>query len=259
MSSSLPNVDDVQDLDALSLINPVINGIRQMSISTLLLNNSSSLSLHTTDSGYASAEEGMLIPTVFESVKTYEFIGFTAETSAKVWAIWTDVGPDGPWDFEETARNFIKDQAHDASNLDDDWHQVLQNLGLKEDLYAAILDPAYNSLRLTASAKFWAIDSFQLRFRTLKLYQDKSDERAKLLARKRAGTPYTSLGMHSGEHEASEQAGGCTADAQSLRRSIPTTSLSSRAPQSASAAQSSQTGSVQVATGKAASCLPEEC
>lgn len=73
--------------------------------------------------------------------------------------------PDGSVGFIDIATQHIRNQDDNVDDEGKDWNAVLSGWGINEDLREAILDPEFDELRYTASAAFWVVDTFEMRYR----------------------------------------------------------------------------------------------
>jgi len=127
------------------------NGYRQVSLATL----SSSSSGEGSDILIAMPED-------LHSVHALTFIGFSTKAANDILGRWTSYEKDTdalPDDFQQYFISHIESANTDAWLPRHDWEGVLKNLGMRKDCRAAILDPEYKAIRLTATAKYWAIDT----------------------------------------------------------------------------------------------------
>jgi hypothetical protein len=127
------------------------------------------VSLQTISS--ASSDETVEVPDILNSSESLEFCGFTIEVANMLYDRWRadqeelqegELGYGA--DIINLAREYISGMAgfHDAFNLTDDWESALDAQGMKETTRQRILDPEFEYIRLTASAKFWAMDTLNL-------------------------------------------------------------------------------------------------
>lgn len=71
-------------------------------------------------------------------------------------------------DFFDFVRSHTEDSGvPDVSHSMDYWRGCLGELGVNERLTEAILDPDYKDVRLTATCKFWVIDSMHTEYKAL--------------------------------------------------------------------------------------------
>lgn len=159
----------------------VVSSTRNISTSTTFSASSGSgQSDESDDSGYRS-EVDMKLPDKLESPETLQWLGFNETRAGELFLNWTNWHPDDPTDFTALALDYIRYFRSDADNDDDEhWNGVLSQMGLSHTLIDAVMDPAYHRVRLTQSAKYWVIDTFEAKYRVLSKALESSQQRARL-------------------------------------------------------------------------------
>jgi len=108
-----------------------------------------------------------VIPEKTISLATLEYLGFTPAVAAIVWRNWETSPPhvqryNG---FLSYAMGMIETKPDNAFQLDHDWHGVMQGWGVNTELIEAIMDPDFEQIRLSQSAKSWVLDTFGMNWR----------------------------------------------------------------------------------------------
>ncbi|KAI0390542.1 hypothetical protein F5Y17DRAFT_471569 [Xylariaceae sp. FL0594] len=60
--------------------------------------------------------------------------------------------------------NAVDPDVPDLGPKVEDWRPVFWELGLSDELYTAIVDPAYSMIRKTETAKYWIRDTMEIRY-----------------------------------------------------------------------------------------------
>lgn len=215
-SNNVLHPEDAHELETTGLLSASINGKRKISSSTILSTLSSS-SGATSNSGYSVSHSFEVeIPDSLKSKETYVFLGLRIETAEMLWRRWLEVDedarePDGPVGFLDIATQHIRNQDNNVDDEGKDWNAVLSGWGVDDDLREVILDPEFDDLRYTASAAFWVVDTFEMRYRGLEAISESSRKRQRKMqelrkceVRKAGGQfePSTeTLGMRDGGRE----------------------------------------------------------
>lgn len=215
-SNNVLHPEDAHELETTGLLSASINGKRKISSSTILSTLSSS-SGATSNSGYSDSHSFEVeIPDSLKSKETYVFLGLRIETAEMLWRRWSEVDedarePDGPVGFLDIATQHIRNQDNNVDDEGKDWNAVLSGWGVDDDLREVILDPEFDDLRYTASAAFWVVDTFEMRYRGLEAISESSRKRQRKMqelrkceVRKAGGQfePSTeTLGMRDGGRE----------------------------------------------------------
>lgn len=110
------------------------------------------------------------IPEALYSKETYEFMGLTKKAASEVWERYNSRDPDMSDSFLQFAQYYVQmNNEPDAYTESDNWDVCMENMGVTKALREAILMPAYEDLRYTQSAKYWVIDTFEMRFGSLEI------------------------------------------------------------------------------------------
>ena len=187
---------DAANLEALGSASPAYHGKRKVSSSAWSL--TSSLTSPATSSSLD--ETSKEIPEVMRSKQTYLYLGLSEQLANELWILWTkidedDRGPDGPISFLSLAESVVHFHDGDVWCEYEDWPRYIVSLGFVQEVADAICDPAFNTIRFTASAKYWLLDTMQLRWRSLEELQEIS--RSRLRRAQNKGSP--SLAIRGGE------------------------------------------------------------
>lgn len=161
------------------LLTPIVKNKRQ--ISSLLLSSSlSTISSLIIPMSSASRKDWIKIPAFLESTETYAFIGYNGSMAPRMWSRYVRYCRDKEsvdrlgCGFFDIARSHIEDSGTpDASHSLDDWQECMEELGVSERLAEAILDYDYWDVRLTATCKFWVIDSMHTEYKALEVLDKK--------------------------------------------------------------------------------------
>ena len=157
------------------------------------------------DSNRAAVEPFVKIPVRLQSLETLEFMGFNPEHAEALWQMW-NIRWETPYTLgiggipEETARelcktwielgdalkrDFLEFVCHriTAEDIDTDtpndeaWTLCLGDYNLSSDTVSSILDPAFRDVRLTKSAKYWALEFLHTNYYTLLYAKSISESR----------------------------------------------------------------------------------
>ncbi|MCJ1385010.1 hypothetical protein MMC17_008128 [Xylographa soralifera] len=186
--------DDATALETAGLLKPAATGLREISMTSVF--SSTTTSSDSTDSGYvsegSSSWQFLKIPDFLESQATLQWLGFNPDAAKMLIQPWENWDPEDPSDFMTLVRDHVRTSEYDAVGPYENWVRALQTIGVTPKLRDAILDPDYQQIRYTQSAKYWVVDSMRGRFRILSAAQESSIERARFrkreAARKVAGT-----------------------------------------------------------------------
>ena len=147
------------------------------------------------DSNRVVVEPFVKIPVRLQSQETLEFMGFNQEHAEALWQMW-NIRWETPYTLgiggipEDTARelcktwvelgdtlkrDFLQFACHRirTDDIDTDtanteaWTLCLEDHNLSNSTVSSILDPAFRDVRLTKSAKYWALEFLQTNYRTL--------------------------------------------------------------------------------------------
>ncbi|KAK6525347.1 hypothetical protein TWF694_005486 [Orbilia ellipsospora] len=116
--------------------------------------------------GNSEDQEYIEIPDSFESLEALEFVGFSPDMAKEIWGQWNAFSEETRYltSFRKFAMSFVKnpgDSFQDSYSLQDDWSRSLEQLGVSTKLRDAIMLPASDSVRVTASCQFWVEDSMK--------------------------------------------------------------------------------------------------
>ncbi|CAF9928764.1 MAG: hypothetical protein HETSPECPRED_006924 [Heterodermia speciosa] len=196
---------DAANLEKLGVVSKVSGGKRKISSSTWSL-------VSTTSTPFTSSsedEQTIEIPEVLRSKETYIFLGLSEKLATILWKRWLNIdpddrGPDGPISFLSLAETIVACHNEDLWCINDPWINYITALGFSDEIAAAICDPKHDSIRFTASAKFWLLDTLNLRWRSLQDLQDKSRSRLRKAQSKKADTSEadTSVAIRGGGDQA---------------------------------------------------------
>jgi len=88
--------------------------------------------------------------------------------------------PDGEeYSFLWQAEHHIRNQGSNPATLLDNWRDTLTDWGIKESLINSILDPAFNQVRLTQTAKETLLETMRDAYRFLLCVSDQRDSQRK--------------------------------------------------------------------------------
>jgi hypothetical protein len=109
------------------------------------------------------------IPNELESVETFQFLEFRPEAAKLAFDGFLQRRSQFPdrADVLSSARDHIMSIKGDAFSQTDDWIGVMDRIGLTTGYQSRVMDPDYSHMRLTGSAKHWAIEMVTMRFEFL--------------------------------------------------------------------------------------------
>jgi hypothetical protein len=110
------------------------------------------------------------IPELLESTQALRFIGFKKRVGEQIYSRWSDARRDFPYmptSIFEFAKATIMGAFVNAMTAEDDWDAALKEIGMNKVTREGILDPKFEYLRLTRSAKEWAVDTAEMGWRFL--------------------------------------------------------------------------------------------
>lgn len=182
----------LQDLDLLSPFSSTSGSVR---IHKRRLNCSSdieysNLPLTITHDSPGAQDAFVTIPVNLTSRETLLYVGYSEERSWQLWEAWislptagsdytVDPDPDG---FYDTFLNFIVAHVNNFEHAHGEdvelWRRAFDSYGLAQDLQDSILDPAFKEIRDTGGSRFWAVDTFEMRYAGLKKIQRTSRARS---------------------------------------------------------------------------------
>lgn len=124
-------------------------------------------SVTTLHSPTSLAQAYQIIPEFLICKDTLGFLGFNLATADEIWSRWANWGSDrgreidgGPVTFLSMATRWIRSSTSDAfTEHDEAWLTVMAAYGISDQLQTAIMTPFYKDIRLTASCKYWLIDT----------------------------------------------------------------------------------------------------
>lgn len=158
------------------------------------------------------------LPTDHESAAALEFIGFEKATAEELYQRWETRPEQYPYSFlEHAAGHFENRDQGDQSHADfmtvsqsETWpgkkkpfwrgsmtdEIKLQEVGLKVEFQAAILDLQFAGIFETETLKFWIKDTLASRYYTIAYLQRRSTEGLESAPAVRIGAPAAALGDH---------------------------------------------------------------
>jgi hypothetical protein len=108
------------------------------------------------------------IPAMLESVDTLRMVGFKKEAASAIlhrWRSFAAANSNLQPSFLDFMTGHIRSYHEDAWELGDDWDRVLERLNIKKQTREGILDSEFTHLRLTNTAKGWALDTIEMLWR----------------------------------------------------------------------------------------------
>ncbi|MCJ1242401.1 hypothetical protein MMC14_010409 [Varicellaria rhodocarpa] len=118
------------------------------------------------------------IPATLKSEETYAFLGFDEATADTLWLLYSNKSEDLPGDFFEFVKWHIENPEYDdATSGRDDWDAVMRKIGISSRLRKAILLEDSADIRLTATCKFWLVDTMWMIWRILEDLEKDLSER----------------------------------------------------------------------------------
>ncbi|KAI9672190.1 MAG: hypothetical protein M1831_002004 [Alyxoria varia] len=133
--------------------------------------------------------ESFEIPYSESSAAYFVWLGFTPHVAQKLHQDLTqsfNQGPEAPSTGLQIARSYVKRCKADADGSNDDWISAFRSIGISIELEKRMMDPEFDDVRVTATLKYWLIDTFGIRQRALEDIKIKSVERKDFRSKKRA-------------------------------------------------------------------------
>jgi len=109
------------------------------------------------------------IPDELESVETFQFLELRPETARDVFNYFVQRKVEFP-DWATTlgaAIDHVESIEGDAYSETDDWRGIMNAIGLTTNFQNRVMDPEYTRMRLTGTAKFWAVEMMRMRYEFL--------------------------------------------------------------------------------------------
>ena len=127
------------------------------------------VSVASYSSSTSSSDESVEVPDDLNSLQFLLFAGLADNVAREIWQAWLARSSRDDWVVDD-AIYYIKQKGRELDTVDstDDWDAALQSMGICEDLRQRILNPEFNTIRLTQCACYWAIDSVNEAFYYLK-------------------------------------------------------------------------------------------
>jgi hypothetical protein len=100
------------------------------------------------------------IPIYLHSLQSLRFVGFKKAAAEVILERYHSAlirHANIPMEFYDFMTGFLEGRPENAYRADHDWDKVLKDLGIRERVRMGILNPDYDHLRLTKSAKDWAL------------------------------------------------------------------------------------------------------
>lgn len=109
-------------------------------------------------------EQPIDIPLKLYSTESLQFVGFKRSAAQEMMERFhyaliehSNMGSD----FFFFMKAFLEESTQDASGVDSDWDAVLKQMGIKREIRAGILNADYDHLRLSKTARDWAIETVE--------------------------------------------------------------------------------------------------
>lgn len=109
-------------------------------------------------------DEPIDVPIYFHSLQSLRFVGFkktAAEVILERYHSALIEHRNMPFDFYDFITGFLEGKSANAYRADHNWDEALKNLGIRKQIRIGILNPEYDHLRLTKSAKDWALETIE--------------------------------------------------------------------------------------------------
>ncbi|KZF24880.1 hypothetical protein L228DRAFT_243619 [Xylona heveae TC161] len=113
----------------------------------------------TASSGNSKGDKPVTVPSYIESLETLEYFGFEESTANRIWDRYIKYH-DETLEFMDFVTGHLQG-CQDAIAKDDDWNKAMEEMGIGKRLREAILDPDFDEIRLTGSARTWVLDTIQ--------------------------------------------------------------------------------------------------
>ncbi|KAF7876578.1 hypothetical protein EAF04_001666 [Stromatinia cepivora] len=182
-SEPIFNAVDDAFLTERNLVKPAVNRRRLIASSLSHSEPLSSSEFGGSEGSAVDARVYTLIPEFLDSEETLEWLGWTPQKAAEIWARWrtiqateTQHGTIFEVLFLDHTTGFIPyDVLEDNA---DDWEEHMRNWGVSSELIDAIMDAEFSNVRLTESAQHWVRDTMEIRYLSLERIKRDSDLRA---------------------------------------------------------------------------------
>lgn len=90
----------------------------------------------------------------------------------------TSMGLDCPFSLREFAIKYITHRTvDDCQGTDYEWYDTLERMDISQSLILRIMDPTFDDVRETGSAKFWVVEAMEGQFGALEMPMKASYER----------------------------------------------------------------------------------
>lgn len=125
----------------------------------------------TSYADYLDSEATLLVPDELESLETLEFLEFNHTTAVIVWERFKNLQVQFPEsaDIVAAAKSHVRGIAgHDTtSENDDEWVDVMREIGLTSKFQARIMASEMRDMRLSGSLIDWIWQMFEMRYEFL--------------------------------------------------------------------------------------------
>ncbi|KAM4057486.1 hypothetical protein HRG_010777 [Hirsutella rhossiliensis] len=160
-------------------------------------------------SSSSDSDESIEIPEDLNSTQFLLFAGFSEDTANVIWQSWNSHGIERFWVVDD-AKHYVREKGRmrDAVGASDDWHGSLREMGMSDDFCRRVLDPAFDSVRLTECACFWALDTIDEAFAYLSSLDHRIQQKRRMQEISRMGSPDESVLPRPGIRSQGLQPGG---------------------------------------------------
>ena len=154
--------EDAILLEEAGAIGPLSNNKRLFSERTIASISASSVASVNFDTD----PHAELLPDRWQSREYLEYLGFDPDTSRTLWRRWSEWLDDDDGGFErpdlaEMTKVVMDSKGDNCLSLSDDWHAVMNDWGISEELQSKIMNPEFEAVRLTEGAKYWVTLAMQ--------------------------------------------------------------------------------------------------
>ncbi|KAK0737417.1 hypothetical protein B0T21DRAFT_347788 [Apiosordaria backusii] len=132
---------------------------------------------NTTPTSHPSAFA--LLPRYLISSETLQYIGLSPTKARELWSshessFWPRNRKIDPAEFLTFVLNHVTNRKDTWSEDESEWHAVLEDCGVNDDVKDAIMDPRFEQIRGCETCLGWVKDTVEMRFRGLRRIQEQS-------------------------------------------------------------------------------------
>ncbi|EQL03415.1 hypothetical protein G6O67_004207 [Ophiocordyceps sinensis] len=142
-----------------------------------------SVASYSSSSSSDSNAESVEIPENLNSLQFLQFAGFSEDAASVIWRSWSSAGVERHWVVDE-AKHYVREmgKVRDACSASDDWNGAFRAMGMSQEFCDRVMNPAFDLVRLTECACYWALDTIDEAFHYLSVL-DQRIQQTQLAAR----------------------------------------------------------------------------